>query len=347
MPATPFPPNYMHLGTARPLLLDVALTIPPSGDIVISVSGDISTKGWSSIPAGQKIVVTVGRGTAFESKYLVSSITFGVSSSTMTVVAADRNFDGTPPLNAPAGTTVEHTISATEMTTFTDHMRTRQAHGSDGDLVDQNSVQALSNKTFPTPTATGHPATKGYVDQAIPVGGLIAFAGAAGFDVNRWQVCDGSALSRVTYAALFAVIGIKHGAGDGSTTFNVPDLRSRFIVGSGKGSGVDSQGNAFTDRTVGLKGGAETHRLTVGEMPSHNHGGLTGNAGLHDHGGGFRTDGTRRTIEAGSDWNTGASYGNPLLPQGDHLHIIPSSGGDTAHNNLPPFYALAYLIRKA
>lgn len=167
MAPTPYPQDFLHSGSARPIELDVALTVPTSGDIIISVSGDISNYGWPSIPVDKKMVVTIGRGTPYEAKYLVSTITFGVSSSTLTVLAADRGFDGTLPVEAPAGTIVEHTISATEVSLFTAHMQTKQAHGSDGNLVDQNSAQALTNKTFPTPTASGHPATKEYADARL------------------------------------------------------------------------------------------------------------------------------------------------------------------------------------
>jgi microcystin-dependent protein len=76
-----------------------------------------------------------------------------------------------------------------------------------------------------------------------------------------WLLCDGSAVSRTTYAELFAVIGTVWGIGDGSTTFNLPDMQGRVPVGIG-GSGVTS---------VGDTGGEQTHILTIAEMPNHNH----------------------------------------------------------------------------
>lgn len=97
----------------------------------------------------------------------------------------------------------------------------------------------------------------------FPPGTMLDYAGAsvpAGF-----LLCDGSALSRTTYAALFSAIGTTWGVGDGSTTFNLPDARRRTSIGSG-GTGTGTIGNA-----VGDTGGEENHTLTVGEIPSHTH----------------------------------------------------------------------------
>lgn len=79
-----------------------------------------------------------------------------------------------------------------------------------------------------------------------------------------WLNCDGAAISRSTYAALFATVGTAYGVGDGSTTFNVPDRRGRVIVGAGTGSGLSA-------RSRGQSGGAETHPLTGSENGAHSH----------------------------------------------------------------------------
>ena len=97
---------------------------------------------------------------------------------------------------------------------------------------------------------------------AVPAGTVAAFAGSAA--PSGWLLCDGSAVSRTTYAALFAVIGTTYGAGDGSTTFNLPNLKGRVPVGR------DAAQSEFD--VLGETGGAKTHTLAAGEMPVHSHG---------------------------------------------------------------------------
>lgn len=75
-----------------------------------------------------------------------------------------------------------------------------------------------------------------------------------------WLVCDGSAVSRTTYAALFSVIGTTYGSGNGSTTFNLPDFKGRMAIGVGN-SGVSGDGY----NSLGAKSGEITHKHTVGE----------------------------------------------------------------------------------
>lgn len=97
---------------------------------------------------------------------------------------------------------------------------------------------------------------------SLPSGAIIDFGGSL---QPGFLLCDGSAVSRVTYAALFAAISTTWGVGDGSTTFNVPDLRRSVTMGSG-GSGTAIIGNA-----VGNKGGEEAHVQTLAEMAAHSH----------------------------------------------------------------------------
>lgn len=79
-----------------------------------------------------------------------------------------------------------------------------------------------------------------------------------------WLLCNGAAVSRITYAALFDAIGTVAGTGDGSTTFNLPDLRGRTIVGAGAGPGL-------TARTLGALLGEEAHLQAASELHPHSH----------------------------------------------------------------------------
>ena len=103
-----------------------------------------------------------------------------------------------------------------------------------------------------------------YAIDAIPTGAMMDFAGSAA--PLGWLLCDGSAVSRTTYPALFGVLGTTYGAGDGTTTFNVPDLRGRVAVAADPGSA-----NTTGITAVGQVGGEQFHTLTVAELPVHNH----------------------------------------------------------------------------
>ena len=70
-----------------------------------------------------------------------------------------------------------------------------------------------------------------------PVGTIIAWGGSAANIPSNFRLCDGQALSRTTYSDLFSKLGTIHGSGDGSTTFNIPDLRNKFIVGANNSTG--------------------------------------------------------------------------------------------------------------
>lgn len=163
----------------------------------------------------------------------------------------------------------------------------------------------------------------------IPPGVIWEYAGAAA--PTGWLFCDGSAVSRTTYAALFTAIGTTHGAGDGSTTFNLPDKRGRVTIGAGtgtgggtSGTGVVTGGSALTARSVGSWGGAETHLLTLSEIPSHSHTYTTAQ--------GPASAGAGRALGSDNSLNGGSDATN-------------NSGGGSVHNNMQPFLVSNYIIR--
>jgi hypothetical protein len=114
---------------------------------------------------------------------------------------------------------------------------------------------------------SGYSGWSGVASAATPTGSVISFAGSTA--PSGWLLCDGSAVSRSTYSALFSVVGTTYGVGDGSTTFNVPDLMGRMPMGAGSGSGL-------TGRDLGTKGGYEDLTYFVDNFDQ-NLDGTTGN----------------------------------------------------------------------
>ncbi len=163
-----------------------------------------------------------------------------------------------------------------------------------------------------------HTITAGTFSDFDVVGEIKMFAGVTA--PSGWLACDGSAVPRAAYADLFSVIGTTFGAGDGSTTFNLPDLRGRVPVGVGTGTGL-------TSRALAAKGGEETHTLVTGEMPSHYHG---------------------ESITANWTSWTGPGTISYAITNGAADGAVTStenSGGGGAHNNMQPFLAINFIIR--
>jgi microcystin-dependent protein len=101
-----------------------------------------------------------------------------------------------------------------------------------------------------------------------PVGALQAYAGTSA--PTGWLLCYGQAISRTIYAPLFAAISTTYGTGDGSTTFNVPDLRGRAVAGIDNMGGSDA-GRIDWTNAAGTTGGEQYHTIAVAELPSHTH----------------------------------------------------------------------------
>lgn len=159
----------------------------------------------------------------------------------------------------------------------------------------------------------------------VPVGAAIPFWGLQ--EPNGWLLCKGQAVSRTTYKELFAVIGVRSGAGDGSTTFNVPDLRGRVVYGVGD-SGSFAQ-------TMGASVGSQQHKLTVDELPSHRHE-ITKN-----------DDQTKYWSGYGSPKNSGTGWrivNMDTSAVNDRL-ITGYTGGGKAFDVLPPGVVANYIIR--
>ena len=152
---------------------------------------------------------------------------------------------------------------------------------------------------------------------SVPVGTIVAHAGVNIPD--KWLVCDGTSYRKADYPALAAVLGA---TGTGSD-FVVPDLRGRFLMGAS-----DTHPRART-------GGEEAHVLTEEEMPSHSH--RVTASGTWQQGAGVWSSNTG----SGSGWTVVSSYQEGALGR---LEAAPAGEGK-AHNNLPPFYTVVYIIK--
>mgnify|MGYP001249956246 CR=1 FL=1 len=155
------------------------------------------------------------------------------------------------------------------------------------------------------------------VAASTPIGSVVDYAGITA--PTNWLFCYGQAISRTTYAALFAVIGTAWGAGNGTTTFNLPDCRGRAAIGKDDMGGtaanrITTAGAGFDGSTIAAAGGTQTHTLTTAQIPVHNHTASSASAGSHSH--------TGTAASAGNHAHTGTT-----VADGNHAH-----SGTTADN---------------
>ncbi|MCA1571689.1 MAG: tail fiber protein [Chloroflexi bacterium] len=154
----------------------------------------------------------------------------------------------------------------------------------------------------------------GWAPIGVPIGGGFDWFGS-GDPCDEIVICNGRELSRTTYATLFALIETQYGAGNGSTTFNIPDTRGKMLVGVSPSFGP------------GNTGGEETHGLTIAEMPSHSHTSPD-----------FSRTSVRNDVAQTDVLIDSVGANSPGMNSG-------LAGGGGQHNNMPPYLAAHKCIR--
>jgi len=289
-------------------LVDIKVPMAVSG--TVSIGGGLAVSGIVSVGGGIVVsgTVSIGGGLAVSASSTMAATTFS-SNITMNAQSdvrfADADSSNYIALQAPTAVSANVTFSLPA------------ADGSSGDVLQTDGSGNLSFTTISTET--------------IPAGSVMPYAGSTA--PSGWLLSYGQAISRSTYATLFAAIGTTYGVGDGSTTFNVPDLRGRLVAGQDDMGGTSAnrltgQSGGVNGDTLGASGGAETHTLTTAELASHTHGaGSFGVAGSTSgsSSGVARTNGTTQTASV-----TGTSG---------------ATGSGGAHNNVQPTLILNYIIK--
>jgi microcystin-dependent protein len=223
----------------------------------------------------------------------------------------------------------------------------------------------MTGATFPSPTLTGTPiaptATVGTSTTQIATTAFVQAAGLTG-EIKMWGVssapsgyllCNGQAVSRTTYAALYAVYGTTFGTGDGSTTFNVPNFTNRMPIGAGGTYSLAATGGSATTTLVEANVPSHTHTFSAttgnnNSSLSHTHN-LLGLSGAHYVADGGQNQGG----QASNPFSLGsADYGTYTTASGDlvHTHNVSGttgsgSGSGTAATTISPYLGIYYIIK--
>lgn len=210
------------------------------------------------------------------------------------------------------------------------------------DIINPPADYTPKPHTHPWSEITNKPFTQieDLVNDIIPAGVIWPYGGATA--PNRFLLCDGSAVSRTTYARLYSVIGTRYGSGNGTTTFNVPNTQGVFLRGNDNGRGFDIgrvlgsyQDDAFKAHNHSgntNSGGAHTHSGNTNSSGAHTHSGNTNSGGAHSHG---NVVSPRSSYIDGDDRRFYASPGTGDRTTTDGLHshsFTTNSAGAHTHS---------------
>ena len=370
---------------AQRIQITVSFTYEQSVFVAATSGGSATTAATLLLPATGSTVTVTNRVTQ------TPAIVYASATGPTTLSPVITDAGGNVPGYLPEGS---YTIQAAASGAFSGAtVNWEAAYGAGVANVASNAVDTpqLSTAVQNELTLYGPP---------TPVGSMIHYAGSNdpidSDGTKRWMVCDGRAISRTTYANLFTAISTTYGTGDGSTTFNIPDMRSRFGVGAQQGTGLTNrplgQYGGGTLDTNNPKRGEETHVLSEAELASHSHGGATGSGTTNtvstDH---YHTGETNNNYctsgyyfpyntSAGVGWDeflaaagsagcahtpggwtgsaqgyhghsfttayqSGSGFGNYVHSHTQNPLGINPDGSNVAHNNMPPYLAVNFIVK--
>jgi microcystin-dependent protein len=277
------------------------------------------------------------------------TITTGGTSTGYTVTS-NQGFDTLAHLNGAMIAFVPHTSCGATVTLNVDGLGAKPLRTSPG--VELLAGMLIQGTPYIATYNNGDGAfyLRGFVSlpYIVPVGGLMPYLGSSAPNSN-FALPFGQAVSRTTYATLFSLISTTFGVGDGSTTFNLPDLRGRAIFGLDNMGGsavgrITVAGGNFNGTTLGGTGGAENHSLTQAEMPSHTHTATVTDPG-HSHSMGL-TSPANLNVQGGSSFTvTGNGPSNTASSTTGITVSNASTGGGGPHSILPPCMILPFILR--
>jgi microcystin-dependent protein len=166
--------------------------------------------------------------------------------------------------------------------------------------------------------------------EGIPTGTIVPWTDST--IATGFLECNGAAVSRSTYADLFAVVGTTYGAGDGSSTFNLPDLQDEVVVGKSGNKALASTGGANTVTSTGnVAGSTANATLSTSQLASHSHSAAA-------------TAGRRNDSPAPNSLATNSNTGNAGSGSG-HSHNMSANFAGDATSVVQPYLALIYIIK--
>jgi len=302
-----------------------------------NVNGGLTATDVTSIPEGSGVLVKSQTNKAHNGRYVVEDVGSESEPWVLRRCSLCDEADEIPGayIFVQDGT-FENTgwvLSVTNPTSFvvgTDNIEVYQFSGagtytagsgitiSETELSVNSTVARIDSPTF-TGTVTLPAATNGL----LPTGAITQFAGSSA--PTGYLLCTGQSVSTTTFASLFSAIGYTYGGSGGF--FNVPNLQNRVPVGKGTG----------TFATLNSTGGAETHTLTVDQMPSHSHN-IFANSFAGD-----------LQVVMGPRGGDGSLYSvSDSTNDGNNTSSVlynKNTGGGQSHNNLQPYIVLNYIIK--